>query len=348
MKRGRLTIKDVARLAGVSHATVSRVLNKSAKVSPETRDRVLRQVERLKFSRNPSARSLISGRHYTIGLLILYDPFQRQFPTEFLPEVVAGLAPELNHHGYRLTLYLDQLQGETNQIAPELLSHRHVDGLFVLSLERAAEVAYRIAGADVPLIMVNQRIEGLNLSSVVADDVAGACEATSHLLDLGHRRIAFVEGIPHHGSSIDRKAGYRRAFADRGLAPDPGLQGVGMYDQEEGYRAACALLDRRPDVTAIFSANDLMAIGVCRAIKERGLGIPRDVSVVGYDDSQFAAVMDPPLASVRKPRTRMGQSAAALMLELVDGGASSREVKSIVLPTALVTRGSTAAPRSGG
>jgi DNA-binding LacI/PurR family transcriptional regulator len=336
-----LTIKDIAKLAGVSHATVSRVLNNSAKIKPETRERILAIVRDLNFSRNASARSLSSGRKFTIGMLILYDPFERRYPAEFLPAVLAGMTTELNAHGYTLTLFFDQIQDQRDQVPSRRLSRNHMDGLFVLSLEREAAIAHKVASVTVPVVLVNQRIEGLQLSSVIADDEAGGYAATIHLLGLGHTKIAFVEGVPHHGSNIDRKAGYRRALEAQGLRLDPGLDRVGHYDEDGGYRAATELLDAHPDLTAIFSANDIMAVGVYRAIKERGRRIPEDIAVVGYDDSVFAPVMEPPLTSVRKPRTRMGQTAASMMLTLMDAESGGVNRQEVVLPTELVVRRST-------
>jgi DNA-binding LacI/PurR family transcriptional regulator len=340
------TIKDIAKLAGVSHATVSRVLNNSAKIKPETRERILKIVRELNFSRNVSARSLSSGRKFTIGMLILYDPFERRYPAEFLPAVLAGMTTELNAHGYNLTLFFDQIQDQRDQVPSRRLSRNHMDGLFVLSLEREAAIAHKVAPVAVPVVLVNQRIEGLQLSSVIADDEAGGYAATTHLLALGHTRIGFVEGVPHHGSNIDRKAGYQRALREWGLSPDPGLDRVGLYEEDGGYRAATELLDAHPDLTAIFSANDIMAVGVYRAIKERGRRIPQDLSVVGYDDTVFAPVTEPPLTSVRKPRTRMGRTAASMMLTAIEAGDDKAERQEVVLPTELVVRQSTAAPGS--
>jgi LacI family transcriptional regulator len=339
-----LTIKDIAKLAGVSHATVSRVLNDSAKIKPETRERILRIVRDLNFSRNSSARSLSSGRKFTIGMLILYDPFERRYPAEFLPDVLAGMTTELNAHGYTLTLFFDQIQDQRDQVPSRRLSRSHMDGLFVFSLEREAAIAHKAAQVTMPVVLVNQRIEGLRLSSVIADDEAGGYAATAHLLALGHTRIALVEGVPHHGSNIDRKTGYQRALRERGLSLDPGIDQVGLYEEEGGYRAATELLAAHPDITAIFSANDIMAVGVYRAIKQRGRRIPEDISVVGYDDSVFAPVMEPPLTSVRKPRARMGQTAAAMMLSLIEVESGEMERQAVVLQTELVVRRSTNPP----
>lgn len=336
-----ITIKDIAKLAGVSHATVSRVLNNSAKIRPGTRERILTLVRDLNFSRNPSARSLSSGRKFAIGMLILYDPFERRYPAEFLPAVLAGMTTELNAHGYNLTLFFDQIQEQRDQVPSRWLSRSHLDGLFVLGLEREAAIAHKVASVTVPVVLVNQRIMGLQLSSVIANDEAGGYAAAAHLLDLGHTRIGFVEGVPHHGSNIDRKAGYQRALQERGVPADPSLHRVGLYEEDGGYRATNELLDAHPDLTAIFSANDIMALGVYRAIKERGRRIPEDMAVIGYDDSVFAPVIDPALSSVRKPRTRMGQTAASMMLSLIDAGNAGLKPQEVVLPTELVIRRST-------
>jgi LacI family transcriptional regulator len=336
-----LTIKDVAKLAGVSHATVSRVLNHSPKIRPATRDRVLQVVRDLDFTRNTSARSLSSGQRFTIGLLVMFDVFEPRYPAEFLLGLLAGMTAELNARGYTLTLFFDQIRQQRDQVPTRRLSRGHMDGLFVISTGREAATAHKVAQVKLPVVLVNQSIDGLQLPSVTADDEAGGHAATAHLLGLGHTRIAFIEGVPHHGSNIDRKAGYHRALRERGLQPDPGLDRVGAYDEMGGYQAAIELLDAHPDLTAIFSANDIMAVGVYRALKERGRRIPEDIAVVGYDDSAVAVVMEPALTSVRKPRERMGQAAAAMMLSLIERGSGSSPTEQVVLGTELVVRRST-------
>lgn len=331
-----VTIKDVAKLAGVSHTTVSRVLNNSQSVKPDTREKILGIIKELNFSPHTSARSLISGKNYTIGLVILYD--LQQFPPDFLPSILMGMATELNKGGYSLTLFFDHVQGKKQQVSLRMLNKNALDGVFVLSVESETEVAYRVAKIDLPMVLVNQQLAGLELDSVVADDEGGAYDAVSHLIGLGHCTVGYIDGSPGFCSSISRKAGYRRALEEAGIQEDAALQRVGFFDAVRGYQAARSLLAARPDVTAIFAANDLMALGAMNAAKDMGLRIPGDIALAGFDDANFANVMG--LTTVNKPRTQMGAEAARLMLGILSDG-PSREVRNIVLPTRLVVRGST-------
>lgn len=330
-----LTIKDIAKFAGVSHTTVSRVINNYPNVKPETREKILGLIKDLNFSPHISARSLSSGKSYTIGLLILYD--LEQFPVDFLPSILVGMTTELNRCKYNLTLLFDQVQGKRNQVPFELSASNNLDGVFILSVETEVELAYRIAKIDLPMVLVNQKIEDLNLNYVVADDEGGAYAATSHLLDLGHKKIAFIGGTPKYITSKDRKSGYRRALREHGITPEPSIEKIGFFDRNHGYEAVRELLEQRQDITAIFAANDLMALGAYKAIKERGLSIPNDIAVVGFDDADFAELIDPPLTTVKKSRTLMGSESARLMMDLLNSQDEGK-VKQILMPTRLIVR----------
>lgn len=333
-----VTIKDIAKIVGVSHTTVSRVLNNSPRVSPETREKILRTMKELNFSPHLSARSLSSGKTYTIGLLILYD--LQQFPADFLPPILAGMTTKLNEYGYNLTLFFDQIEGRKNQVPLERLVRGNMDGLFLLSVETEAELAYKAAQIDIPLVLVNQRIENIDLNYVVADDEGGAYSAVSHLLDLGHRQVAFIGGVPKYKTSMDRRAGYIRALSDRGINFDSRLERIGHFDKDKGYHAMRELIAEVKGITAVFCANDLMALGAIKAIREAGLRIPNDIAVVGFDDAEFAEAIEPSLTTVKKTRTMMGSEAARVMLEILNSEGHKEKYK-VILPTRLIVRDST-------
>jgi len=332
-----MTIRDIARLAGVSHATVSRVINNNPNVNEETREKIKKLIKENKFSPNSSARSLISGKTNNIGLLILYDLFQKQFPLDFLPAVLAGMVTRLNEYDYNLSLLFNQLQEKKDLIDLYKLSRNNYDGIFVLSLEKDSELAYKLGKISLPLVLVNQKIEGLDINYVVTDDETGAYEACMHLINLGHKKIGFIEGDPRYGTSVERKRGYYLALNNSGIDADLSLQKVGYYDQTGGYVAMQELLKENKGITAVFASNDFMALGAMKAIKEKGLRIPEDIAVVGFDDTEFAALVEPAMTTVRKPRTLMGYQAANLMINLLKD-TENEKAMSIVLPANLIVR----------
>lgn len=336
-----VTIKDIAKFAGVSHATVSRVLNNKGSVNEQTRDRIISILQEHGYTPNISARSLISGRSFNLGLYILYDIFLPTFPPDFLPGILAGMSERLDSTPYNVTLFFHQHGKENGKSnAADRISPINLDGIFVLTLEKNVETIRRFIDQGLPVVLVNQHIDGLPVSSVVADDESGAFAVTRHLVSLGHRQIAFVEGNPRYWTSGQRKDGFYKALRAAGLTPDPSLEVIGYYDEELAYKAMKDLLLRQR-FTAVFSANDIMALGVYRAIKERGLRIPDDIAVVGFDDTEFARVIDPPLTTVKKPWREIGHEAAGAMLAQIESRDKEYSTKRIALQTRLVIRPST-------
>lgn len=328
-------------MAKVSHATVSRVINNSPKVKEKTREKVLRVIEEVGFSPRVSARALNSGKNYNVGLLILYDVFQSQFPAEFLPGILSGITKQLRGTGYMLSLFLDQT---ADQFADDALINRNLDGLIVIGLETNTRLAYRISRITLPIVLLNHRFDDLDIPSVMADDEQGAYLATTQLIEAGHRKIAFMEGDPRYHTSNSRRKGFLAAMAEHGLSPLPALMRVGKYDEGCAYHETCALLESGASFTAMFCSNDIMAVGVIRALRSKGLRVPEDVSLIGFDDTQFATVMNPPLTTVRKPRTHMGAEAAKLLLEMMDGHSDGVN-RRIVLENRLILRQSVCPPR---
>jgi len=328
----------VARLAGVSHTTVSRVLNKHDNVKPRTRSRVLKVIKELGYSPHSSARSLSSGKTHSIGLLVFFN--LEEFPSEFLPPILAGLTTYLNQFGYSVMLLFDQVAGSKDQVPPEWMAKSRIDGLILLSVETEAAIAYKVAKASVPVVVVNQKVTEIPASYVAADDEGGAYAATSHLLELGHEKIAFIGGSPQFSTSKEREVGYKRALREKWIEPNPNLVKIGYYNKRQGYSAMKELLNERSDLTAVFAANDLMAVGAMTAIKEMGLSIPADISVVGFDDQLFAAEVEPALTTVKKPRSQMGSESARVILEMIGAGGEAKVIQ-LTLSTQLVVRQST-------
>lgn len=336
-----MTIKDIAKLAGVSHATVSRVMNGRSGVSSATKELILRLIHEHNFAPHNSARSLIMGKTYTIGLLVLYDVFRKEFPADFLSNVLAGMTTELSKYGYSLNILFDQLEDKKDLIRTSSISSNKFDGIFLLSLENEPQIPYRFAQINLPMVLVNQKIESSDISCILADDEQGAYNAVEYLLINGHRRIAFLEGNPIYSTSTLRRLGYMRALRDWDITPDFTIMKTGNYNQECAYDAVKQLLDNDSEFTALFSSNDFMALGAYSAIKEKGLSIPKDISIIGYDDMQFTQFISPALTTICKPRMEMGKKAVSLMIKHLNTKEGQRtEPESIILSTSLVVRDS--------
>ena len=319
-----MTLKDIARLAEVSHMTVSRVINGTGYVSPETRERVLRVIEENNFVPSASARALISGRTNVIGMLVMYD--LSQFPHDFLPPILEGMSFVLNQNGYGTALFFDQVNGKKN-VAPEsMLAKGQVDGLLIVSVERDSAIRKRIQRLNVPIVLVNQRIDIPGVGYVVTDDCNGAYCAVEHLIQNGHRNIGFLQGTPRFSTSMERQCGYEKALSRYGLPLRPEYCRVANFDNETSYEQTKLLLAQRPEITAIFAANDAMALGAYRAVNELGLSIPRDLSVIGYDNQEYCQFIQPPLTTVRKHRRSMGEHAARLIVDAVENRADPQKL----------------------
>ncbi len=333
------SIRDVARQAGVSVATVSRALRGQPRVSPETRRRVQEVAASLDYVASPSAASLASGVTRTVGVVV---PHVSRW---FFGSLVQGMQPVFAQAGYDLLLWdLEGRRDAWGRVFGHLLSKR-VDAVLVLSIALSAEETAALRDLGKPVVVIGGKS---GFPGVRIDDHAAAVEAVRHLLDLGHRRIAFV-GVERGGEGLhttprDRLTGYRSALHEAGLEPSEQLELTGDYTVDGGIAAACEVLER-PDVTAVFAASDEMAMGLLHALRSAGRDVPRQVSVVGIDDHPMALLLD--LSTVAQPAPGQGRVAAEMTLDLLRGV----EVPDadLVLPTHLVVRGTTGpAPRRAG
>lgn len=334
MGRKRSTIDDVARLASVSIKTVSRVFNNGPNVRPATRDRVFAAAKQLDYKPNQSARRLAANRSFVIGML--YDSPD----SDYVIQVQYGALRACRAQGYDLLIH--PLQMESPGLTEEVVGiHRQatVDGFVVLQPLSDLHVLNRaFVESDVPAVRLSQRpFEGLSWVSV-ADEEAAA-EMTEYLLELGHRRIGFIMGNPDHGSSHDRLSGYRKALKRHQVAYDEELVETGRFDYVSGYSCAQSLLRRVPRPTAVFASNDHMAMGVLAAAHEKGLEIPRHLSVAGFDDTSFARFAWPPLTTVRQPVAQAAEIATRALLNQLQGGGN--DATNHRLDAELVTREST-------
>ena len=334
----RATIREVASAAGVSIATVSRVLNDHPDVAPATRESVLRVVRDQRFATNRSARALSGGRTGLVGVTIpiveaAYFAHILAGAAEALYEQDMGvvLSPTLHLHDRAVTL-LDRLM------------HGTTDGAVLMLPEETNEELKALRRAGYPFVVVDPRVpldEGV--AAVSAANASGAHAAVEHLLSLGHKRIAALTGIPEWLASIERLKGYHSAHASAGVLADPDLVVEGDYSIEGGEAAAAMLLDLPDPPTAVFAFNDNMAVAVVREARKRGLRVPEDLSVVGFDDSEQAGIVTPALTTVRQPLAEMGRMAVSLLLRLLEN--QRVEGLNVELQTRLVVRDSTARPQ---
>ena len=281
----KISIKDIARAAGISHSTVSRALNDSPLVNAETKARVRRLAQELGYSPDAAARSLVSGRTRTVGVVVttIADPF--------VAEVVEGIERTAYAHGYSLILAASNDEPAREIAAVEMLRSKRVDSVIVTSSRVGVLHQERLRSAGVPVILLNSHSQQQmpNAYSVRVDDAHGGRLATVHLIESGHRRIAHVTGPAGHSPSSDRLDGYRRALAHAGIDYDPAYVMGGTGRLEGGRAALEALLALRERPTAVFCYNDMTAIGLLSAARDAGVAVPRDLAVVGFDDIPLAA-----------------------------------------------------------
>lgn len=337
-----VTLRDVAQVAGVHPATVSRALNEETRalVNEETAKRVLRAAEELGYKPNPIARGLKTNRSYTVGVLIpdLTNPL--------FPPILRGIEDSLEPAGYTpLTANTDN-DPERELLDSQTMRARQVDGIIAATARRDHRLHDALLDAGIELVLVNRRQEQLPVSSATADDRLGMRLAVEHLVSLGHERIAHLAGPLDYSTGLDRYDSFHEAMGAAGLEPDPALVLVAeAFTEAEGARLCGQLLADGHELTAVAAANDLLALGCYDVLAERGMRCPEDVSVVGFNDMPFAARFQPPLTTIHIPHYEIGRAAGELMLErLQDGEAVPREIR---LEPQLVVRESTA-PRNPG
>ena len=333
-----VTLDAVARAAGVSRATVSRVVNGNPKVTPVVRHAVERAVGRLGYVPNPAARSLVTRRSGFIALVIP-ERTTSLFGDPFFPRLLVGISGELAASNVQLVLMI--AQGSAQSRAEAYVAAGHVDGVLLASLHGDDLLPDRLRARGVPVVVGGRPPSSSTASYVDVDNESGARTAVEHLLRGGRRRVATITGPLDMPVGVDRRAGYRRALADAGIALDDGLEADGNFTQEGGAKAMRAILARHGDVDGVFAASDLMAIGAVGELRRAGLRIPDDVAVVGFDDSAIAAASEPPLTSIRQPIEEMGREMTRLLLEAIE--TRSPVPKQVLLGTSLVVRESSAA-----
>lgn len=331
-KTRSITIMDVARESGVSYSTVSRVFSEFDFVKESTRQRVLAAAEKLGYVANLSARNLAGGRSRMIGLLV------PGLDNGYIGEIVRGIDQELVRSSYGLMLYTThRLQGkESNYV--HTITNGLSDGLLLVVPLVAGSYLDALREIEFPYVLIDQSDPAFKSSVVDTTNWQGSYDATRYLIELGHRRIGFISGLMALHSAIDRLEGYKAALIDCGLPVTDELIVEGDFWQTGGYEAAQKLLSRAVRPTAIFASNDLSAFGAIEAIREAGLTIPDDISIIGFDDIPQASTTHPKLTTVQQPLEQMGRVAARLLLEKIEN--PDRPVRKVTLATHLIIRDS--------
>lgn len=335
----RPTISDVAQLAGVHRSTAARALSPSASgmLKPETVTRVVHAADQLGYSTNTLARGLRTSRSQTVGVLLpdLNNPL--------FPPIVRGIEDALLPHGYTALVASTDNDAERERLYFHALLGRQVDGFIIATARDQDPVLDEARRRRIAVVLINRTNIARDFPLVTGDDRDGVRAAIRHLVDLGHRRIAHLTGPDGVSSATTRSSAFREAIADHALpADDTPILPCTAFTEDAGRTGAEALLSRAPRPTAIFAANDLIALGALRAINARGLRCPDDISVVGFNDMRFADAFAPPLTTVHVPHHLMGAEAGNLILEQLTH--PNPVGKSILLPVTLNVRGSTAAP----
>lgn len=316
------TLQDVARVAGVSTATVSRVINDPANVRPSTRDRVIAAVDELGYTPHFGGRALASNRTDTVGAII------PTMENAIFARGLQAVQEELADSGVTLLVATSNYDTEREARQIRTLLSRGVDGLILIGETRPLEIYELLCRRELPFVLVWTWRENAVWPSVGFDNRAAARQVAERVLEFGHRRIAMIAGVTlDNDRALARVEGVRAALAARGLGLDPACLIEAEYRVDAGAAAARELLTRAPQPTAIICGNDVLAIGAMRAIREAGLTVPRDISVTGFDDIEVALLVDPPLTTVHVPHRRMGHAAAHMLLEMRNPGARPNSIR---------------------
>lgn len=336
-----LRLEDIAKQAGVSRSTVSRVVNEDPNVRESVREHVLEVIKRTGYHPNAAARTLASQRSWMIGL-VLPRSVSSFFTDPYFPRLTQGIAQACNLYDYTLGLFLVGSKSDEEKIIPRVSRAGYLDGLIVQSGQRDEQLIDRLVGSGIPLVIAGRPFRSNEVSFIDVDNVNAACNAVSHLVRLGYKRVGTITGTLASTVSIDRLEGYRKAMNDRVREVDESLIAEGDFSEAGGYYAMQKLLPARPD--AVFAASDMMAIGAMRATREAGLTIPGDIAFVGFDDLPLATQSSPQLTTVRQPIIQFGARAVETLIDLIENGI--KPSRRIIMDTQLVIRESCGANQS--
>jgi DNA-binding LacI/PurR family transcriptional regulator len=335
LARRQARSQDVATLAGVSRTTVSFVLNNvpGVKISEETRQRVLDAARQLDYYPTAAARSLASGKTHRIAL-VLGEGQKRLAADAFLPTFLQGITASIHRRGYLLVLQMAE-DVPSHEAYARLIREQQVDGLILSGPRSDDPLLAELAEDQFPMILHGQ-LDDCPLPCIDVDNKAGAYQAVTHLIGLGHRRIGFISNAPlSYSGAIERFVGYQQALTEHDIPLDDDLLGIAEFLPETGQAAMEKLMELSMPPTALFAASDVVAIGAMSAVRARGKSVPEDVAVVGFDDIFLASYAHPPLTTVHVPAYGLGWTAAEVLVSMIEG---EGEIASVTLETELVIR----------
>jgi len=340
----RVTIKDIAREAGVSPQTVSRAMNNKGEIRPETRKRILRIADKLGYRPNRIARSLATRRTRNVGLVV------PDVSNPFFSSVARGIQDTAHQADYNVFLCNTDENTDREMSAIHSLEAQRVDGMILCSSRLSERELSKVADRYQPLVLVNRRISHPRTGCVMVDDARAMEQAVRYLLELGHREIGFLAGPPKSHSGRERAAGYRKALRDYGITPPPTWHIHCRPQVEGGQAAAHDLLQRAPELTVLVAYNDLVAAGALRACVDLGLRVPKDCAIIGCDDTLLAALVSPALTTIHIPTYNLGQQAMDLLLNVMEADepetrvSAARGPNPIMISPHLVVRDSVGEP----
>jgi LacI family transcriptional regulator len=330
-----LTLEDIAKQAGVSRSTVSRVVNDNPNVSEPVRNKVQEVIISTGYQPHAAARSLASQRSGMIGL-VLPRTVSSFFIDPYLPRLTQGVAQACNLHNLTLSLFILATKEDEERIFPRLSQHGLLDGVIVQTAHKGDKLINRLINSGVPVIVAGRPFNTSGVSYIDVDNIQASYQAVNYLIKLGYKRIGTITGMISSTPAIDRLEGYKKAIRDQGWRVDKNLIAEGDFSEQSGYEGMKQLLAVKPD--AVFAASDTMAIGAIRLVKEAGLRIPEDVAFVGFDDLPVSSLSDFKLTTVRQPIFRFGAQAVTTLIDLIENGI--KPSRRIIMETELIIRDS--------
>jgi DNA-binding LacI/PurR family transcriptional regulator len=329
-----VSLQDVAKKAGVSTATVSRVLNNAASITPETRKRVEKAIRQLKYQPNRVARRLRSrgGQKKLIGLLV------PDIQNPFYVDVIRGVEDVVYANNFAVFVCNFAQDKSKEKLYLDMLRSESIDGLVVAPFNEDDSEVKTLLRRGLPVVCVDRGLSNVDVDLIVVDNYKGAYEAVEHLIKNGHKRIAYIGGLYSIPTSRQRKEGYVNALRDHGIDNDEDLIKFGDSKHESGKRLAAALLDLPQPPTALFTGNNLITLGALETIHTRDLQIPEDIAIIGFDDMYWSISLNPPLTAISQPGYEIGRRAASLLFERIEE--PGREAVKVVLKTKLIIRSS--------
>ena len=330
-----LTLDDIAKLAGVSRSTVSRVVNDHPNVSDSARKRVLQVIQNTGFHPNAAARALASHRSHMLGL-VLPRTVSSFFSDPYYPRLTQGIAQACNQYDYTLGLFLISTKEDEEQIYPRISRKGLLDGILLQSSQYSDFLTTTLMNSNLPVLVAGRPFHSTNVNYIDIDNIAAARTAVCHLIHQGRKRVGTITGPLDSTAGIDRKEGYLRALIECGLEIDLDLIVEGDFSETGGYKGMQKLLPARPD--AVFGASDVMAIGAMRAVREAGLRIPEDIAFVGFDDLPLAMTPQPPLTTIHQPIYQFGFKAVEILIDLIEH--KQDHPRRVIMETELIVRDS--------